>query len=224
DIIILNEYQMTLHVAVFAQMDDVLNESLAIVIARMGFARENELNWTRTVAGEAHDIFKLLKNQRGALVSREAAREANGQRIRIQQLIERDEISLRQALPLNGQTPAREFDQLAAQPITQRPDFLVRNERRISHFLPEIRRIDRLVPAGAGIFAPEARAVACRSIERKFFTSISQLVPPETAHGTFHPAQQMNPVRDMSNGHLIDRQLGIKRLPHMAADAPVQLA
>src|SRR5258706_9803122 len=37
-VVVLNENQVTFEVAVLAQMDDVLDVSLAVVVARMGFA------------------------------------------------------------------------------------------------------------------------------------------------------------------------------------------
>src|SRR5262249_15371906 len=52
---------------------------------------------------------------------------------------------------------------------------------------------------------------------RKFAT-------PETANRSFHPPKQMDAIGDISDGHFVDRLVGIKGMPHMAADATMQLA
>src|ERR1700692_907355 len=84
NIVIFYEHQMALHVAVFAQMDDVLDVPLAIIIPGMRLAGKDELDRAILVAGEFHHILKLLKNKRRAFVGRESARKPNGQGIRIQ--------------------------------------------------------------------------------------------------------------------------------------------
>jgi hypothetical protein len=43
---------------------------------------------------EFHDVFKLLENQRRALVGGKAAGKADGQRVGIQQVVEADVIAL----------------------------------------------------------------------------------------------------------------------------------
>src|SRR3954471_11745632 len=51
DIVILEEDKAALQIAVFAQVDDVLNVTFAIIVAWMRFAGKNKLNWTRFVPG-----------------------------------------------------------------------------------------------------------------------------------------------------------------------------
>ena len=68
--------------AVFAQMDDLLDEAFAVVVARMGLAGEDELDRALLVLGEFHDVVELLEDQRGALVGGEAAGETDGERVR----------------------------------------------------------------------------------------------------------------------------------------------
>ena len=144
--------RLPLQVAVFAEVNDVLDVALAVVVARMRLAGENELHRPLLVAREAHDVFELLENQRRAFVGGEAARETDGQRVGIEQLIEGDEIALREALVLEQQAAAGEFDQFAAQLVAQRPEFLVADEIRVGHFLPELRRVD---PAQSGPIVPK---------------------------------------------------------------------
>src|SRR5215204_2563218 len=64
DIIILNEHQLSLQIAIFAEVNDVLDVTLAIIIPRMRFARENKLDGPGFVSGQLDDILELLENQR----------------------------------------------------------------------------------------------------------------------------------------------------------------
>ena len=147
-----------------AQMNDLLDEALAFVVARMRLAGENELDGPLLVVREFHDVFELLENQRRAFVGGEAAREADGQRVGIQQMVEADEIALRDALRLEQQPAAGELDQFAAQLVAQRPEFLVGNKFRVGHLFPEFGGVDRRRPVGAEFFAADrARYCRCRS-------------------------------------------------------------
>ena len=88
DVVVLDEHQVAREFAVFAQMDDLLDEALAVVVARVGLAGEDELDGPLLVAAQFHDVLELLENQRRALVGGEAAGEADGQRVGIQQMVE----------------------------------------------------------------------------------------------------------------------------------------
>ena len=66
----------------------------------MRLAGENKLDGPLPVVRELHDVVELLENQRRALVGGEAAGEAYGQRVRVEQMIKADVIALRCALGL----------------------------------------------------------------------------------------------------------------------------
>src|SRR5512138_2270072 len=110
---------MPLQVAVLAEMNNMLDIALPVVVSRMCFSREDELNRPGSVPRELHDIFELLENERRALVSRKTPGEPNGQRVRVQQLVESDEIALRQALPLNQQSPSGKLDEFTPKLVSQ---------------------------------------------------------------------------------------------------------
>src|SRR5665213_560468 len=196
-------------------MNNLLDEALAVVVARMRFAGENELHGTLLVAAELHDVLELLENQRRAFVSRETAREADGERVGIQEMIETDVVALREALALEQQSAAAEFNQFAAQLVTERPEFLVRNKFRVGHFLPELGVVNGGSPVGTEFFAEEFRLAV---------GGVGEFFAPELADGAFHPAEQMNAVGDVADGHVLFRHAEIKRLPHVAADLAVQFA
>jgi len=66
---------MTLEVAVLAQVNDMLNVLFAVIIPRVGFAREDKLNRTRGVSCQLHDVVELLEDQ--GRVCKCAKRRAN---------------------------------------------------------------------------------------------------------------------------------------------------
>src|SRR5207249_936577 len=105
-VVVLDEDEVSLEIAVFAEVDDVLDVTLAVVVARMGLAGENELDGPGLVASQLHDVVELLEDQRSAFIGGETAGEADGQRVGIEQLIESDEVALGQALALDEQAAA----------------------------------------------------------------------------------------------------------------------
>src|SRR5205807_1714409 len=194
-VVVLDKHQVPLQVAVFAQVNDVLDIALAVIIPRVSFAGENELDWPGLVPRQPHDIVELLKNQRSALVSCEPARETDGQRIRIEQLIESDEIAVSETLTLDEQPTPGELNQFAAQVIAQSPKFFIGYKIRIGHALPEFRRADLFFPV------PHRRSRSRRGVRGLH----GQLAAPEPANRPFHPAEQMDTVGNMADRYLLDR-------------------
>src|SRR5262249_48934321 len=70
-VIVLDEHEVTLQVAVPGQVNDVLDESLPIIVPRMSLPGEDELNRPDFVAREPHDVLQLLKDERRAFVGGE---------------------------------------------------------------------------------------------------------------------------------------------------------
>src|SRR3974390_1468538 len=108
-------------ITVFAEMKDLLNVALAVIVARMRLAGKNELNRPFGISSELHDFVQLVENKRCAFVGRESPGETNGQGVRIQQAVERDKVLLGPAVNLNKEPPARELNQFTTQFVTQRP-------------------------------------------------------------------------------------------------------
>ena len=103
------------------------------------------------------------------------------------------------------QPPPGELDQLAPQPVAQRPKLLVTDERPVPHARPKLR---------LGQFL--------RPVRRRFH--LAKLAPPEFSYRPFHPAGQVDAVGHVADRHFVHRRLRIKAVPHLAADLPVQLA
>ena len=215
NVVVFDKHHAACQSAVFAQVNDLLDEALALVVARMRLAGENKLHGPLLVMREFHDVVELLENQRRALVSRKAAREADGQRVGIQQAVEADEIALGHALVLEQQPAADELDHLAPQFVAQRPKLLVGNKRRVGHFFPEFRVVNRRRPILSVLFIPH--------LDHALFF-VLHFFPPELAHGTFHPAEQVDAVGDVADGDFFNGRAGIKGLPHVAADVAVEFA
>ena len=51
---------------VLAQMNNLLDETLAVIVARVRLAGEDELDGPLLVMRQFHDVFKLLEDQRRA--------------------------------------------------------------------------------------------------------------------------------------------------------------
>ena len=116
------------------------------------------MNWTGRVlvARQLHDVLELLEDQRRALVGGKPPREADGQRVRVQQLIERDEVAVRQALALDQQPAPGKLDQLPAQLVAQRPELLVGDELRVRHRCQNSGELTCVVPVAVRRAKPGA--------------------------------------------------------------------
>ena len=139
-------------------MNNLLDEALAIIVARVGFAGKNELHRALFVADEFHNVVELLKNQRRAFVGGKAPGETDGECVRVQQMIEADIITGRDPLALEHDAPPGKFDEFAAEFVAQRPKFFVGDKRRIGHFFPEGSVIDGRGPVFAEFFTENGTA------------------------------------------------------------------
>src|SRR5688572_14732260 len=127
-------------------------------------------------------------------------------------------------MALKEETPSRKLDQFAAELVAQRPDLFIRNEGGIGHALPELRGVDHAFPGIRSLADPKAVAfvvMVCAFLGRNL---VRQFLTPETAHGSFHPAHEMNAVGDMTDGDFIDLLPRIKALPHLAAHLAMKFA
>src|ERR1051326_9272606 len=52
-IVILNKDEVTLQIAVLAEVNDMLDVAFAVIVARVGFAGKNKLNWPRLIAANS---------------------------------------------------------------------------------------------------------------------------------------------------------------------------
>ena len=84
DIVVLQKYKMALQIAELAQVNEVLNVTLPVVVTRVGLPREHKLNRLSFIPRQFHDVLELLEDERRSLVGREPSREPNGERVRIQ--------------------------------------------------------------------------------------------------------------------------------------------
>src|SRR6185436_1187120 len=84
DVIVFEKDESFRKRTVMHKLGDLLKYRLAWYIVRMSFPREDELDRPLRVVDHHGDLFKLLQNQIGALVCREAARKTNSQCIRAQ--------------------------------------------------------------------------------------------------------------------------------------------
>ena len=174
-----------------------------------GCALPAKMNWTGRClsCAQFHDVLELLEDQRRALVGGEAAGEADGQRVGIQQMVEPDEVALRDALSFaaaNGGGRTRSVRGAAGNAAPRVP----RRKRN----------------SGSVIFSQNSvwlTAVAqsvpnfSRDILAVSSSPLVSFLPPELTDGTFHPAEQVDAVGDVADGHIVNWRAGIKTLPHV---------
>src|SRR5665213_3412312 len=97
NIVVFDEHQTALKLAVFAEVDDALDETFALVVARMSLAGKDELHGPATIVEQFDHVLELIEDQRGAFVSGKAPGKADGQGIRVQQLVVSNKVRLRLA-------------------------------------------------------------------------------------------------------------------------------
>ena len=204
DVVVLQEHQMTLELAVVREVDDLLDEALALVVPWMRLAGEDELHGAACVAYKAGDVLELVEDQRSSLVGGETPGEPDGQCVRIQQCIEGDEIGMTKRAVVVEQATPGELDQLTAESITHGPEFLVADDRRVGHFLPEF--------WGVGIHDKLGRLCP----------QLGVTLLQEATHRTFDPAHEVDAVGDGSDGDLFRLGLAEEPLPHFSAHLAVE--
>ena len=67
-------------------------------------------------------------------------------------------------------------------------------------------------------------AVSVRVVQQGRVMRAGEMASPEPAYRALHPAQQMNAVGDVADGHLLDGFVRVQAIPHVPADPSVQLA
>ena len=71
-----------------AALEDVLDHPLAGAVGRVGLAREHDLDRAVGVPEQARQALLVAEEQRGSLVGREPAREADGQDVRVEDAVD----------------------------------------------------------------------------------------------------------------------------------------
>jgi hypothetical protein len=84
EIIVFEEDDAVTNVFPAGELDDLADEFLAAIVAGVRFACQENLHGPVRVIEEAQQSLRVGEEQRGALIGGEAAREPNGQRVRVQ--------------------------------------------------------------------------------------------------------------------------------------------
>ena len=93
DVVVLEEQHLAGEARVAHQLRDLLQHPLAGMIVRMRLAGEDELHRHPRVVDERRHGVDVLQHQRRALVGREPAREADGERVEAERALQlRDEL------------------------------------------------------------------------------------------------------------------------------------
>jgi len=177
-------------------LDNLGDQFLAAMIARMGLAREDDLHRAPRVHQEAAKPVEIAEDQVGPLVGGKPARKADRQRLRVEQGAGSDD--LRGLLVLTGEAMAGIL-----------PDEVHEGALQIQMHPPEVLTSERqhLIPH-PGLVLP--------------IDPIGTQVPIQEIHDRRgHPGPQMDAVGDVANGNRFPRAVGPEVAPQMARELTV---
>ncbi len=186
------------HPGVVGEPDQLLDQPLAAVVRGVRLARDDDLHRPLRMEQQLHQPVPVAQHQREPLVRGDAAGEADGQHVRVEDVVDPAELGRAgAALPPGGVQPRPHLQhQLLAQHPAQLPDVLVGDVR------------DRVPAVGAahghgvlGALRPD-------------------LPGAEPDHLGRHPGRRVHPVGDGGDRHL----LGVESRPQSGEHLPADLA
>ena len=183
-----------------ANVDDLGDQLLAAVVARMGFAGEDDLHRAVLVVEDRRQTFEVAEDQGAALVGGETAGKTDGQRFGIEHLVGAGDLRRRgaAALQLHMQPVAGEDNQPFASAFVGAPQLRVRDV------------VD---------LAPDA--VIGRLVRP---TDVAKIAVVKRGEIGRHPAAGVHAIGDRSDRDFRFGQVGPNRLPHVARHLAMQLA
>ncbi len=190
-VVIFDEDHAHADIFAFAEFHDVLDEALAAIIARVGFAGEDELEGTVAVGEELDEAFLIAEEERRAFVGGKAAGEADGEGLGVEDFFTRDLLSggAATAIELHAQAIPHKGDEMLAAPFMGAPQFRIGD---LFDLIPHFVIGGFVGPVGAEI----ARIEAGEFIRQ--------------------PCLGMNAVGDGLDRNLRHRHFGPDVLPHFA--------
>src|SRR5579884_1626774 len=195
DIIVLQENDLPAKLVAARNAVDLLNQGLARFVGGVRLAREDDLHRALRIEQDAAQAFHIAKDERGAFVGGEAAREADKQRVGIEHMLEFLDLERPFAEP---QMLPRVGDQfLLAHPV-RLPQLFV--GKPVDMLIPECLFVDMAPPV------------------------FIQVAPEKLVHLWSDPRKRVDAVSDVADGHLIHVDAGPEELPHLARNAAVQAA
>ncbi|OQB58493.1 MAG: hypothetical protein BWX98_00594 [Candidatus Aminicenantes bacterium ADurb.Bin147] len=200
NVIVFQENQGPGQRRMLAEVDDLLDEALALLVAGMSFAGKNELDRMQSVFGHPDDRVQVVKQEGHALVGGGPAAETDRQGFRVESQVGGKVFSRSKPAVLNVETVPAEFNQVAPQDGPEGPQLLVGHEGGVFGFRPE--------RWGVGLLRPIVSAPAL----------------PEPPCFRRHPGQEMDAVGDVADGDVLLRPVGPQGPPHGPADSAVKLA
>ncbi|CAB4734347.1 unannotated protein [freshwater metagenome] len=180
---------------VVGEAHHLLDQLLAPVVGRVRLARDHQLHRPLRVEEQRLESRRVAQHQREALVRRHAAREADGQHVGVERLVDPAQLGTSSStlLPRQPQPTARVQDETLAQGPLDRPD------------LPAGHVVDR---------GPEAVGVVT--------FGISALAGRELDDLARHPGRGVHAVGDRPDRHLGLVERRPQTVEHAPADLAVQ--
>ena len=165
----------------------------------MGFPGHHQLHRPRGVAQNTLEPSQVPEDQRGPFIGGEAARESDGQRFRIQDLLQAFDFGRRRIAGRRAGHAAfpHERHHATLSAAVRLPQFRVRD---VADLLPDFRLGVPFTPIRLQVLVIERGEIA------------------------IDPGGQVDPVGNGGNGNLPDRELRPQSFPHVLRNGPVQAA
>ena len=175
------------------------DEVFTRLVRGVGLTGEDDLQRTPGVLEHAEEPLDVMEDQRGPLVRREAPREADGERLGVEQRAGREQLCRfgEPADPAQAGAFADQPDEGALQLEMDAPELVVANAHQIF---------------------PERGLVVAREPVR------TECPGEECGHPRRHPRRDVNAVRHRGDRHLIFAAIGKHAAPHPPRDLAVELA
>ena len=180
------------------ELEELLKHVLAVLVGRVGLAGEHDLYAVRSAQQRARRV-DVGDQQAEALIGRDAPREADGQRVRVEVLRRRARIvgAVASTEPLEHAAPGDRVDERRPLLATRGPQLVVGDA------------FDRR--PGLRVGAPAEPAFAEVPIE-------------ERSHRVTEPGRFVYAVRNVADRHIALREIGPQRMPHRPRDLAVACA
>ena len=197
--VILHEHHPPGEFRIARELHDFADQRLARYVLGMGFPRDHQLHRPGGVAQDALEPSQVPENQRGPFVSGEAAREPDGQRFRIQNLLQAPDFGRRCIAGHRAGDHAFPHERHHApfSAAVRLPQFRVRN---VGDLLPDFRLGVPFAPIRLQVLVVERGEIA------------------------IDPGGKMHAVGDGGDGDFPDREFGPQSFPHVLRNDPVQAA
>ena len=193
--VVFHERNASLELRIAGELVDILQDLLARIVGGVRLAGEDNLYWAGSVRHQSAQSLDIAKNEIGALVGCEPTREADGERVGIEQCSRANE--------LHGFHRA----------LRKRTSRFIAHQPH-EHMLQAQMRAPQLIVVEQQHLFPERRIVGVSPLR-------SQLTVKQLHDGIGHPRGEVHAVGDVAHGNAVGGSTRPQRLAQFARDNAV---